>query len=77
MLVEYYYDWTWEPGEGGQYTSDTEGNLVLLCTDCARKAGAQVQWAGAGDDDSRCELCERDQGGERDSIADFEYEYEL
>lgn len=67
MFVNYYYDFTWTPGEGGQYTSDTEGNLVMLCDKCRPGAGSQVAWAGAADEFSCCEMCERDQQGERDS----------
>jgi hypothetical protein len=57
MRVNYYYDLT-----EGDYSSDPdEGNLVKLCKACARKAGAAVDFASQGDDESRCELCSAEQ----------------
>jgi hypothetical protein len=50
MLVNYYYS--------DALTSDTEGNLVQLCRDCAATHRADVQWAARGDEESLCELCE-------------------
>jgi hypothetical protein len=58
MRVNYYYDLT-----EGDYSSDPdEGNLIKLCTACARKAAAAVDFASRGDDESRCELCGAGQG---------------
>lgn len=56
-LVNFFYDWTWTPGEGGTYTSDTEGNLVQLCTGCAAVAGDDVSLASSGGSEASCELC--------------------
>ncbi len=49
MTVNYYYS--------DELTSDTEGNLTMLCRECARKNANIVQWASRGDEESTCELC--------------------
>lgn len=52
-FINYYYDQT----ELGEYSTDPdEGNLVKLCDPCAARAH-DILWAGAGDEESRCELC--------------------
>lgn len=58
MQVQFFYDLTWEPGKGGEFSNDPEGQLVQLCRVCAAEAGDQVEWAGAGDADCECEQCE-------------------
>jgi hypothetical protein len=58
MNIQFYYDLTWEPGTGGAFSSDTEGQLVTLCRACAAEAGDQVAWAGDADEDTAvCETC--------------------
>jgi hypothetical protein len=58
MQIAFYYDLTWAPERGGTYTNDAEGQLVQLCRRCARAAGHEVAWAGAGDELSQCEGCD-------------------
>jgi hypothetical protein len=57
MHVQLYYDLTWQPNQGGEFSNDTEGQLVMLCRKCRAEAGDRVAWAGAGDADTECEIC--------------------
>jgi hypothetical protein len=57
-MIHTYYDLTWTPEDGGKYTTDTEGQLVQLCSRCAAQADAEVAWAADGDELSVCEACE-------------------
>jgi hypothetical protein len=50
MNVNFYYS--------DDLTSDTEGNLVQLCRECAKTNRDKATWASRGDDQSICELCE-------------------
>lgn len=55
--MQYFYDLTWERQTGGELTSDTEGNLVVLCRRCAGVYRSITAWAGAADDGASCEAC--------------------
>jgi phosphoglucomutase len=54
MIVNRYYDVT----DDKQYTTDDEGNLVMLCREHAAQLQArdEVEWAGRGDEYSACEF---------------------
>ena len=51
MIVNFYYS--------NELTNDDEGCLVQLCQNCAEENADMVQWAGQGDEESICELCEK------------------
>lgn len=56
LYVNTYYDLS--PDK--DLSTDPEGNLVMLCRDCAWLHEDQVQWASRGDSESICELCDAD-----------------